>query len=363
MQRFLLFMQRTAQRILRYVRVWSWLVRYNARSEPLLLVATLFFGICARLGALVGFILSIRCAIWILTPETVPGFLKQLLPQEPELLFMVLVAVPGSVFLGLAIAQVLYSQLSLKLRNSIAEALTGSLSTVQINEAGEEKLRDRPVISDLAASIRATHGKIVTVEAVLINLLVTSMGLLIALTGGLLIDWFLMSTIALVGISFSVAMVSYRHLKSHALTVEQEEVRLQEQHEIEGFVNLSRSSDPDLKVLDEARRKMPHMLQVMSNQKSVDQKFTSHSTLFIDLGQAAIIMTFLFLLIDYSGTAPERISMLIILALMFRFLSSYLQAITHLVIKLGMHYPFIATLRTRLQMSGTDDGSPSYPKS
>lgn len=313
------------------------------------MLAALFFGICARLGALVGFILSIRCAIWILTPESIPGSLKALLPGDPNMVFLALVAVPGAAFLGLAVAQVLHSNVVLKLRNAVSERLAAQFSELRLHETGEEQLKDRPTMSQMAADIRVTHGEIVTVEAMLINLLVTTFGLCIAFTGGMIIDWVLMGIIALVGVSFSVSMAIYQYTKSHAMAQEQENVRRQEKHEIEDFVNLSRSADPDLKILEEAQQRTPQMLQAMSHQKSADHKFTRQSTLFVDLGQTALIVTFMLLLIDYSGTAPERISMLIILTLIFRFLSSYLQVITHLVIKLGMHYRFVSDLRNRLQ--------------
>ena len=343
------FVLSTARRVGRYISVWSWLIKYNAKREPLLLLASLFFGICYRLGALIGFILSIRCATWILNPDSIPQSLAGYFPQDSQMLFLFLVAVPGAVFLGLAVAQILQSTLGLRLRNTVAEDLAEKYTRTLLDGVTGAQLKDRTQLSGMAADIRAAHGKIVTIEAMLINLLVTTLGFLLALTGGLLIDWFLMMTIAVIGITFSGTTAIYRHLKSHVLTEEQESERLREQSEIENLVNLSRTVESEDDIATKIKDDLPSVLKTMSSQKSVDQKFNNQSTLIIDLGQAVIIVTFLSLLIENSGSAPERISMLIILALMFRFLSSYLQVITHLAIKLGVHYPFLVGLRTKLR--------------
>ncbi len=314
-----------------------------------MLLGALFFGICSRLGALIGFILSIRCAMWILNPDSIPGFLTGYLPKDPQMLLVALVAVPGAVFLGLAGAQIIQNTLGLKLRNTVAEDLAEKYTQTMLQDLSGAQLKERVRLSAIAAVIRAAHGKIVTIEALLINLLVTTLGFLLALTGGLLIDWFLMTTIAVIGIIFSGTTAIYRHLKSHVLTEEQESERLREQNELEHLVNLSRTVEAEDEIAAKIKDDLPALLKTMSSQKSVDQKFNNQSTLIIDIGQAAIIVTFLSLLIENSGSAPERISMLIILALMFRFLSSYLQVITHVAIKLSVHYPFLVGLRTKLR--------------
>ena len=314
-----------------------------------MLLGALFFGICSRRGALIGFILSIRCAMWILNPDSIPGFLTGYLPKDPQMLLVALVAVPGAVFLGLAGAQIIQNTLGLKLRNTVAEDLAEKYTQTMLQDLSGAQLKERVRLSAIAAVIRAAHGKIVTIEALLINLLVTTLGFLLALTGGLLIDWFLMTTIAVIGIIFSGTTAIYRHLKSHVLTEEQESERLREQNELEHLVNLSRTVEAEDEIAAKIKDDLPALLKTMSSQKSVDQKFNNQSTLIIDIGQAAIIVTFLSLLIENSGSAPERISMLIILALMFRFLSSYLQVITHVAIKLSVHYPFLVGLRTKLR--------------
>jgi hypothetical protein len=287
--------------------------------------------------------------MWILNPDSIPGFLTGYLPKDPQMLLVALVAVPGAVFLGLAGAQIIQNTLGLKLRNTVAEDLAEKYTQTMLQDLSGAQLKERVRLSAIAAVIRAAHGKIVTIEALLINLLVTTLGFLLALTGGLLIDWFLMTTIAVIGIIFSGTTAIYRHLKSHVLTEEQESERLREQNELEHLVNLSRTVEAEDEIAAKIKDDLPALLKTMSSQKSVDQKFNNQSTLIIDIGQAAIIVTFLSLLIENSGSAPERISMLIILALMFRFLSSYLQVITHVAIKLSVHYPFLVGLRTKLR--------------
>ena len=259
------------------------------------------------------------------------------------------VAVPGAVFLGLAGAQIIQNTLGLKLRNTVAEDLAEKYTQTMLQDLSGAQLKERVRLSAIAAVIRAAHGKIVTIEALLINLLVTTLGFLLALTGGLLIDWFLMTTIAVIGIIFSGTTAIYRHLKSHVLTEEQESERLREQNELEHLVNLSRTVEAEDEIAAKIKDDLPALLKTMSSKKSVDQNFNNQRTLIIHIGQAAIIVTFLSLLIESSGSAPERISMLIILALMFRFLSSYLQVITHVAIKLSVHYPFLVGLRTKLR--------------
>lgn len=349
MPRFFTTTRRTAQRLLRYLSVWKWLIKFNGRTKPGLLFLALFFGICHRLGTLAGFILSIRCAAWILKPESIPGWAADYLPANQTWLFVVLIAVPGSVFLGIAVAQVLQNIVGMRLRNAIAEHISQQYADLRLSAYTEENLRDRPTMSALAVDIRAMHGKMVTVETLLITFLVTVFGFVLALVGGMFIDWHLMSVIAGIGITFAITTAVYRHLKSHQLALDQKNEQVREQNEIEDMVNLSRSTKPDDTIADKVVAGMPSLLRTMSSQKSVDQKFTNQSTLIIDTGQAAIIVAFLSLLIGSSGGDPKHIAMLIILVLLFRFLSSYLQAITHLVIKLGAHYPFLVTLQSDLE--------------
>lgn len=340
---------RTPQRLFRYISVWKWLIAYNFNARPGLLFLSLFFGICYRVGTLAGFVLSIRCAAWILKPDTIPPWLADFLPNDEGPLFAVLVAVPGSIFLGIAAAQISQNLMSMRLRNAVAEAMSQQYAEFRLQDYTEENLRDRPTMSALAVDVRLMHGKVITVETLFITLLITVLGFVLALIGGMFIDWYLMTVIAVIGISFATITAVYRHLKSHQLAIDQKAEQDREQKEIEDIVNLSRTSGPDEKIADKIDAGLPALLKTMSSQKSVDQKFINKSTLIIDMGQAAIIVAFLSLLIESSGSDPKHIASLIILALLFRFLSSYLQAITHIVIKLGTYYPFLVTLRDDLE--------------
>jgi ABC-type multidrug transport system fused ATPase/permease subunit len=311
------------------------------RAQPALLPVTILFGICGRLGTLIGFALSVKCAALILKPDLMFDVAEPYLPEDRQTLFLMLALIPGFAFGGGAIAQILYSTSLLRLRNAMAERLALQAADVKLKVLTPEDFDNRKPVTQVAADMRLGHGKLVAIEAMLVNLIVIASVLLIAFIGGLLIDWVLMSVITAIGMTFVLATAAFRHIQSHDTTRQQQQAQESEQSKIKALAGLI---EPEAEVSENRETVglgLRDLAGTMSDVKSVDQRFNNVSTLILDLGQAVIIVTFLFLLI---GSDEAEMPLLIILVLIFRFFISYLQNIARTIIKLGPLYPFLVEL-------------------
>jgi len=328
-------------RVQRYICVWRWLLAYNIGLQPIAFGTTILFGICGRLGTLVGFALSVKCAAVILKPDLMPAMLAPYFPEDRQTLFLVLALMPGLAFGGGALAQIIHHSSILRLRNSMAEHLVLAITAKKLAKTSPEDLSHRSHVATLAAAMRTTHSDLVTIEVIMIKLIVTGSVLLLALIGGLLIDWRLMALVTSVGVTFALTTAVFRHMQSRDSNKHQRAVQASEKAKIKALAErVDAEAEPE-RNRDVILRGLHDLVGTMSNVKSVDQRFNNISALILDLGQAAIIMTFLILLI---GSDEADMPMLIILVLIFRFFVSYLQTIAHAIIKLGPRYPDLVEL-------------------
>lgn len=325
----------------RYFSVWAWLIKANTQAQAALLVFTICCGICGRLGTLIGFALSVKCAALILKPDLMFDAAAAYLPEDEQTLFLLLALIPGLAFGAGAIAQIMYNTSVLRLRNAMAERLALQAADAKLRALTPDDFDSRKPVTQVAAEMRLGHGKLVAIEAMLVNLIVIASVLLIAFIGGLLIDWVLMSVITAIGMTFVLATAAFRHMQSHDTTKRQQQAQESEQSKIKALAGLI---EPEAEVSQNRETVGVGLFDLagtMSDVKSVDQRFNNVSALILDLGQAVIIVTFLFLLI---GSDETEMPLLIILVLIFRFFISYLQNIAHTIIRLGPLYPFLVDL-------------------
>lgn len=352
-------MSRMVERCRRYVSVWRWLLGCNFRTEPWLLVATIIFGVGGRLGTLVGFALAVKCAAFILKPELIPAIIEPHVPEDPRHLVLLLAMIPGLAFVGGAVAQILHNSLILRLRNSMAESLSLQAAETRIAALSARDLGKGELVTKVASRMRTAHAKLVSIEVMLVNLIVLGSVVLLAFVTGILIDWLLMSVVTSIGLTFSLATAVSRHLQGRDKTKQHKEAQASEKSQIKAMADLV---DADVEAGQNRQavgQGLFNLAGTMSNVRSVDQRFNNISALILDLGQAVIIVTFLALLIGSDETAMP---MLIILVLIFRFFVSYLQNITHTVIKLGTHYPFLVDLWQTLSDVAAAGMTPSEPE-
>lgn len=344
----------------RYLLVWRWLIRCNLRDQPLLLPVTIIAGIGGRLGTLVGFALSVKCAAFILKPELMVEAARPFMPADPHMAAALLALIPGLVFCGGAGAQVLYNGALLRLRNGMAERLALAVADVRLAALSSAELGKGTAVKEIAADMRIAHGKLVTIEVMLVNLIVTGSVLLLALVAGLLIDSFLMSVVTAVGVTFALATAAFRHFQSQDTARRQETAVASEKAKMKALPAAIQASDGPARRRKAVGRKLLALAATHSDVKSVDQRFNNVSTLILDLGQALIVVTFLMLL---TGADTSQMPMLIILVLIFRFFVSYLQTIAHTLIKLAPHYPFLVTLWRTLRHVEPPQASGTRPAS
>ncbi len=332
-------------RFLNYIGVWYWLVKRNIAAAPKVFAITIFFGICSRFGMLISFFLTIRCATWILNPDLISRIADKYLPAYEHSLILILVAVPGVAFGASAIAQLLYNFYALNLRNEIAEYLAAESAKSQLTGLSTEELGDRILVTKIAADMRLGHGKLVAIEAMLVNLIVIGSVLLLIFIGGMFVDWFLMGVITSIGLVFALLTAGIRHTSSHDITEKQEEARLSEQSQIKAIAGVVDETASLKRNREAVGNNLTELVGTMSEVKSINQQFNNKSSLILDLGQAVIIVSFLILLSNNEVKDQSQISLLIILVILLRFLVSYLQTAVHTVIKLSPHYPYLSQLR------------------
>lgn len=334
------------RRARRYSVTWLWLIRAVVKTELKLFISTILFGVVARLGTLVGFIVIIKAAIWILNPTTIPAVLYSTTNLSHSSVLLILVIAPGSVFLIKALAQTVHSRHSLMLRTSVANRLVVGAAHKVFANNDPQYFTDKTKSALVASDLKTNYTKLFVIQTLLNSAIILSFVFVLSLLIGLLLDWkivtILMSFLTLLAIVF----INYKHKKSLELTANLVEMKDKETMSIRAFV----ADLTDVESWNDDGRNKENLQTISNNVGEIQffaQKFEANSQLFMDVGQAVMMVTFLSLLIGQEGDGG-RLTQLALLAVLFRFLINYMQAIVQSVIKLSPYYSFLKDLKKEL---------------
>jgi len=328
----------------RYYSIWEWIVSLSCRVHPWMFISAVFFGVCARLGVLVGFIATIKAAIWIINPESFPSSVIELFGLSQGQLYVVLVAVPCVCFLLKAFAQILHSRISLKLRSSIAQQLavySANQALVELPKACYMNLKDT---SNLATKLRTDYTQLFTAQQLLINVIVLAFVLLLSVAIGLLLDRVIVTVLVSILLVLGIVFINYKHKKSLELTKSLLSSKDDETMTVRRFAH----QIADNESIDGADEILHEFAGMVKRSQLYGQRFDSSSVLVMDVAQAFIVAGFLIIL-GAQGSDESRLTELALLAVLFRFLISYTQAIIQAIIKLSPYYSLLQKIKLELE--------------
>lgn len=339
-------MQNFDARIFRYVSAWLWIISRNAKLHPVLLILTISFGVSARLSTILGFVVSIKSAIWIFQPETIPPIFYEYLPVNQQTIFTVLILVPGLVFLLTGQLRYLHGNYALRLQTEFSNYSAYEISLINLNSKESYELNDTITYVKIASELKKNYAKLFALEIILLDLLVLVLVVIISLSIGLLINWFIVSIIMGLGFALISIFVWKRHQDRNNLELLEAELRQAEALSV--AVLTSTPSLSDEKKVDVAS-KITHLIENISKIRGINQKFRTRSDLMMDMGQSMIVIVFLALLLN-SSIQSMQVEHLVILALLFRFIISYGKAIVQAILKLSPFYKFVVAIQKMLEI-------------
>ncbi len=343
-------MQSFYVRLTRYANTWLWLIRRNLKLYPTLLLLTVFLGVSARLSTILGFVASVKSAVWVFQPDTIPALFYEYLPVSQQIMFGVLILVPGLVFAMTGQFRYLQSNFALRLQTKFSNHLAYEILMIDFSQKNNEELNNVTTYAVVVGEIKKNYAKLFAIETMLLDLLILAPVIIISLLIGLFINWLIVSVIMCLGFSLIVIFIWKRHHDRNSL--EQMETTLREV-EAASVSELTGLSEKNLKTDNHAtdvKSKVLPLIENISIIRGEQQRFRYNSDLIMDLGQSIIVVVFLSLLL-YSDIQSMQVQYLVILALLFRFIISYGKAIVQAILKLSPFYKFVVVLQQTIDFN------------
>ena len=347
-----------SERLGRYLKTCLWLLRQNLIISRTKTFISLVVGIVARMGPLVGYLVAIRCAVWILAPETLPEAYANLFsPLKSYGLYQApLVVFPLLTFAISALAQRINYRITLDLKTGLAEMMarrytskfaSKELPTFDPGEDVAENVRKRQANVDakkLTTEYRTCHSRVYRSEANFLNLLLSAMTLVLALLAGLVISPYIIGPMMSAAVGLALVVIWRRH--AGAQNLEQRRVSNREtelaifaaaQEKAKGyFVDGYKRNDIDNLL-------SPLAAPIAQNYEEREE-FRSTSSLAISIGQSAIIVVFLLVLAQNPEAFRSQLGQLVIAILLIRFSFAAIQTASTAAVSLSQDYPFIVEL-------------------
>lgn len=334
----------TPKTIGQFLGVWQWYFREYVAMDLRMLAWTITLGVGSRVGVLAGFIATIKSAIWIISPETLPPFVLNLIPKINNHLDLILIAIPGTIFLATGFCKYLYqNKLNTVQRSSGIKAFRRVVEQGARNtDTNQEKYSaPKPLIGTQA---RNTYKMIEMLTTRIIGIIVMSVVLCIVIAGGIFADWKIMIT--LIGVcsiaAFGFLLHDYNTNASRLIETEQ-----QNDCDASTIAKINQAfSNPHADPRQNANfayEVKPHLELWIQTRESNEHR-EADSNLKMDIGQSLLIMIFLGA-ISTSHSEGHDIAGIAILFIIFRFILSYALGITRDISKLTKYHRKLVALR------------------
>ncbi len=325
----------------RYITAWFWLGRYSAHSRLLLFLSVIFLAICGRLGLIIGFVATVQSVVFIIALPKIPIFAVQLGIDNPKTFTMILVSLPALIFLIVAITQNLFERFAAKLkaRISIDLATQKFRSLTLANEPAE-----KPTVAIQVAEYQKRFLAVYRVMTSFINSLVFGSVFILTVMVGIFINPLIMGSTILIAVFLGSIFLIKRHRESllyesgGSLRTENiKQAKLAFQKHLKNLEDSENAYD----AIQQASKQFN--LATLNAQKS-KESIQTQSKLLIDLIQAFVIFSFLYLVVGES-VDTAKVGTLALLVLIVRFSVTYFQGLIKTILLLSKDYPLVVAMR------------------
>ncbi|MEZ5922802.1 MAG: hypothetical protein R3D57_00285 [Hyphomicrobiaceae bacterium] len=353
----------TIERGARYLRTYWWLWQQQAIAGRRLFLLAVFFGLVSRFGHLIVLVVSMKCALWLLRPNTLPAAMTGVLPggADSPLVVPILFSMPATVMFGALLTQHLHTRFADRHKSEFAFQLAFRSIEGRFAEgipSAEAKRRQLlAAAGGLARQFERLLARLVRVEANVLSIIIQSASLIMAMLLGLYLDPIVTAVMLSMGLIAAIVFVSLRHGHFQRLMKEREALQ-REQVEarkslLEGLADrLSAPHDSD--ALKEVASSYD---RVARGRRMKEVGFRTVSNLLISAGQAVLILGLL--LAIYLRGAPKdahEIAMAIVLLLVLRGALGLIRGISVSAVALSRDYVMLVELAEGRAVSETTEG-------
>jgi hypothetical protein len=353
--------QSTIERVRRYLRTYWWLWQQQPIAGRRHFLLALLFGLVSRFGHLIVLVVSMKCALWLLNPSSLPAGFTGLLPggAESPLIVPLLFSLPAAVMFGALVTQHLHTKFSDLHKSEFAYQLALRSISDRFQDsfpAGELKKRQiLAVAGGVARQLERLTARLIRVEANVHSIIIQSASLAMAVALGLVLDPIVAAVMLSIGVVAAILFVSVRHVRFQRLTKEREV--LQREHAearrklVEGLAEQISSK----KKHDDFEDAASDFDQVARTRRLNEVGFRAGSNLLISAGQSVLILGLL--LAIYLRGAPKdahEIAMAILLLLVLRGAIGLIRGISVSAVALSRDYVMLVELSEGRTISESD---------
>lgn len=354
----------TVERAARYMRVYWWLWQQQTIAGRRQFVLAVLMGLASRFGHLLVLVVSMKCAIWLFKPSSLPPIVTQALPggAESGLLMPLLFLLPGAVMFGALFAQHMHGSLSDAHKSEFAYKIALRSATRQFSQSRPSSPLKRKEAVAIAAGIGRQFerliARLVRVETNVLSIIIQSLSLVMAMALGMFLNPIIASITLTLGFVAAAVFVTFRHGHFQKLTKEREVLQrdLVEARKrlIDGLV--SRVSEPgDTRGMEQ----LASEFDVVARRRRIREAgFRSISNSVVAGGQSVLILGLL--LAIYLWGAPKEaheIGNAIVLLVVLRAALGLIRSISVSAVALSGDYVMLVELaegRAVTVTEGTD---------
>lgn len=282
---------------------------------------TVFYGAAVRVNAIIGFVATVKCVIWMADPESIPGLLARSMPAVPWFNEFVLVAIPAAIFLAQALLQSQHDKSSSCLQHLVANSLT-KMALVKTLEAADPQAGKTVRAEGEIQALPKHYRNILVIEAKLLSVISMTLVLASVLMAGFFVHWKIMGVMLFAGLLCSLAFFIYQHRTSREKEDQVNKARDQESKALKNINNLFHQRSTGTEAPSAVSYPEVEWVGDLALSKIAEKSINAQSAFLMNLGQAAIVAVFL---LTVLSMAMDDLSLgsIAILAIIFRFILGY----------------------------------------
>ncbi len=211
----------------RYLSTFGWLMRHQFQSAKWQLVGAVACGVAGRLGSILVLMATIKCALWLLKPETMPSLLTTHFPHliATPAFVMFLICIPSILLMLASLANAIHIRLRIqvaaKCGTTIALEQASKIFRTQATAADAKTLAVK-FSSEMTQDWAALHKA----QTNLIKAMVAAAAFAMAIALGAAIDPLVTGIVVLIAVSIATALVWRQHESTYILTAEQARLKI-----------------------------------------------------------------------------------------------------------------------------------------
>jgi ABC-type multidrug transport system fused ATPase/permease subunit len=333
------------QRSRRYLSTVLWLVRSMLVTDGRGFITSIVSGVIKRISDIAVLIITLKCVVWLLNPETVPEFVSRSVPFDASSAHfaVALLLVPSSIAFMSAWVAKLHERAIIDLSMNCAETIVTRLVDAEL--AVDQPLDSKPSVlkkksAMLARLCQSNQRLLIRTQRTLINMFVSLFALLAVVCLGLTINPVVTLSLISAAVVMSAVLIWFRHQSGRDIQARAGEVSERSKDrllQLEGAIRHA-LSDPS-----QRHRVAEHIAQrqnEMVRDAQLSQVSQTNMRFALDLVQAGLLFLMMALLVQSAAEiTPQKLAMVVILVMLLRFALTQIRVISTHAIRLSQDYP------------------------